>query len=146
MDTPTLVLVVGAPVLALVIVAVVLFRVRKAFGPSKADVARMERLLVTGSKARATVLFVQPTGTVVNNVRIGCRIDFRLDPLDGRPSFQGSKDTFVNQTQMPRMGDVWPAWYDRDDPSEFMVGAPGPPTSEQLAVFREFGIPHPLDR
>ncbi|MCC5951875.1 MAG: hypothetical protein JJU45_07230 [Acidimicrobiia bacterium] len=147
MDTTTFTLVIagGTVLLALAIAVPVLWKVRKAFGPSKADVAKAQQLMATGAKARATVLAVHPTGTVVNHINIGCRVDFRLEPLDGSPAFNGSKDTFINQAQMPRMGDVWPAWYDRADPNAFMVAAPGPPTAEQLAVFREFGIAHPLE-
>jgi hypothetical protein len=51
----------------------------------------------------------------------------------------------INQTAMPRVGDVWPCWYNPADPSEFAVGMPDGASQEQIPVFREFGIPHPLD-
>jgi hypothetical protein len=46
---------------------------------------------------------------------------------------------------MPRVGDVWPAWIDPADPGVFAVAMPNGSSPEQVALFREFGIPHPLD-
>ena len=40
---------------------------------------------------------------------------------------------------------MWPCWYDAVDPTLFAVGMPDGLSQEQVAVFREFGIPHPLD-
>jgi hypothetical protein len=123
----------------------VVLKVRRTMRPGKADVARAQQLMASGARARATVLSVQPTGMIVNNVNVGCVVTFRLEPIDGRPPFEGTKDAFFPHGQMPRMGDVWPAWYDRNDPTQFVVSAPGPPTPEQLATFRQFGISHPLE-
>ena len=133
--------------LPIIIVVMVLAKFRKAgaFGPTKAQRAQAEELVKTGAKARGTILAVQPTGMVVNNINIGVVITFSIQPLEGGTPWQANKDAVINQTQMPRMGDVWPVWYDRADPSKFAVGQPGVPTAEQLAIFREFGIPHPLD-
>lgn len=142
--TTTMIIVIVTIVASLGITLVVLFSVRKAFGPSKKDQAQIQQLMVTGAKARATIVSVQPTGMIVNNLNIGCRVDFRMDPLDGSPPFGAAKEMFINQTQMPRMGDVWPAWYDRANPTVFAVGQPGLPTPEQFAIFAEFGIKHPL--
>ena len=145
MDTTVITLVVVAAVVIPLLIAVpILMKARKAFGPSKKDVAKMQELVATGAKARATVLAVTPTGMIVNQLNIGCRVDFSLQPLDGSPAFAASKEMFINQTQMPRMGDVWPCWYDRAEPTTFAVGMPGAPTQEQLAIYAEFGIPHPL--
>jgi len=143
----TTIAIVGSLVLALAIALPVLAKARSAgaFGPSKKDQETAQRLFHTGSRARGTILTVQPTGMVVNHINIGVDIIFQIDPLDGSPSWQASKNTLVNQTQMPRMGDIWPVWYDPADPATFAVGAPGPPTPEQIMLFREFGIQHPLD-
>lgn len=47
-------------------------------------------------------------------------------------------------TQLPRLGDCWPAWFDPADPTKFAVGVPSAITPEQLAIFREFGIVTPF--
>ncbi|MEL7210216.1 MAG: SHOCT domain-containing protein, partial [Actinomycetota bacterium] len=65
--------------------------------------------------------------------------------LDGSTAFDGEKTFYINQTQMPRVGDVWPAWYDRDDPSTFGVGQPDLSSPEAQQTLREFGIANPLD-
>ncbi|MCB1004142.1 MAG: hypothetical protein KDB35_08145 [Acidimicrobiales bacterium] len=142
--TMTIVIIVLSFVVALVIAVPMLMKARKAFGPSKKDVETINQLMATGAKARATVLAVTPTGMIVNNINIGCRVDFSLQPLDGTAPFGASKEMFLMQTNMPRMGDTWPAWYDRANPAVFAVGQPGPPTPDQLAIFAEFGIKHPL--
>jgi hypothetical protein len=46
---------------------------------------------------------------------------------------------------MPRIGDVWPAWYDAADRSTFMVAMATQATPDAIGLYREFGIPHPLD-
>jgi hypothetical protein len=72
-------------------------------------------------------------------------VDFQLEPLAGAPPFMAQKKMMINQTQMPRVGDVWPSWYDAADPTQFVVGMPDGASPEQIPIFREFGIPHPLD-
>jgi len=121
-------------------------RVRDAMGGSPEKQAQAQQLVATGDKARATILAIQPTGTIVNHLNIGCDLRFRLDPLSGAPSFEAPKSMFINQTQMPRIGDVWPAWYDRNDPGQFAVGMPQLGDPSTIPVFREFGIPHPFDQ
>ena len=81
----------------------------------------------------------------VNNHHVGIKVDFWLEPLDGSPQFQASKKMYLFQTQFPRTGDVWPSWYDRQDPSIFAVAAPLELSPQQIDVYREFGIEHPLD-
>lgn len=46
---------------------------------------------------------------------------------------------------VPRAGDQCPAWYDRTDRSVFSVGMPDRSSIEQVPLYREFGIRHPLD-
>jgi hypothetical protein len=103
-------------------------------------------LIATGEKARATILTIQPTGTVVNNINIQCRLQFRIEPLRGGQPFQGEKKSLIPQTAMPRIGDVWPCWFNPANPAEFAVGQPTQITPEQVALFHEFGIRHPLDQ
>jgi hypothetical protein len=116
-----------------------------AFGMSKEKQAQAQNLVATGSKARAMIVQVQPTGMVVNMINIQCLVDFQLTPLVGGAPFTGQKKMMINQTQMPRVGDVWPCWYNPANPAEFAVGMPDGASQEQIPVFREFGIPHPLD-
>jgi hypothetical protein len=115
-------------------------------GGSPKKRAEAQRLVETGEKARATIMQIQPTGTIINELNIGCDVLFRLDPLSGAASFQAPKSMFINQTQMPRVGDVWPAWYDPTDPGQFAVGQPNLGDPSTIPVFREFGIPHPFDQ
>lgn len=117
-----------------------------AFGMSKKQAEQSSRLIQTGAKARAWIMAIQPTGMVVNNVNVQCDVHFRLEPLHGGGPFDVSKRVLLTQTAMPRLGDVWPAWFDPSDPSTFTVGQPNAYTPESLAVLREFGIATPFDR
>ena len=126
--------------------AVYMIRKSGALGPSKAKRELAAQLVQTGSKARAMILAIQPTGTVVNNINIQCHVRFRLDPLHGGMPFEGDKTMLIAQTSMPRIGDIWPSWYNPADVTQFAVGQPESINAEQIATFREFGIPHPLDR
>lgn len=145
--SPTLIaLTVVVPIVfSLVIVALMLNRVRRASGGTKKQRENARRLVETGAKAQATVLAVNPTGLIVNHINLECRVDFQLTPLDGSPAFTGQKKMMINQAQMPRAGDRWPCWYDLADPTQFAVGQPSGADPQQIPVFREFRIPHPLD-
>ena len=146
MDSTLIILIIVlAVVVPLIITFVVLKNVQGAFGMSKEKQAQAQNLVATGSKARAMILKVQPTGMIVNEINIQCVVDFQLTPLAGGAPFQGQKKMMINQTAMPRVGDVWPCWYNPANPAEFAVGMPDGLSQEQVAVFREFGIPHPLD-
>jgi hypothetical protein len=140
------IIIIVSVVVPLVITFVVLKNVRSAFGMSPEKQAQAQNLVATGQKARAMILKVAPTGMIVNEINIQCLVDFQLEPLSGGAKFQGQKKMMINQTQMPRVGDVWPCWYDAADPTQFAVGMPDGLSQEQVAVFREFGIPHPLDQ
>jgi hypothetical protein len=140
------IIIILAVVVPLVITFVVLKNVRSAFGMSPEKQAQAQNLVATGQKARAMILKVQPTGMIVNEINIQCLVDFQLTPLSGAAPFQGQKKMMISQTAMPRVGDVWPCWYDAVDPTQFAVGMPDGLSQEQVAVFREFGIPHPLDQ
>ena len=123
------------------------FMLRKsgAFGMSKKKQALAQQLMATGRKARAMILAIQPTGMVVNNINIQCVVTFRLEPIQGGQPFDAQKTMLLAQTSMPRIGDVWPSWFNPTNPAEFAVGQPSAITPEQVAIFHEFGIPHPLD-
>ena len=131
-----------------VVLAIVLLVLRSsgASGMSKAGRNQAEQLVQSGRKARATVMAVQPTGMVVNNINLQCIVAFRLQPLDGSPPFDTHKKMLISQTAMPHIGDTWPSWFDPMDPTQFAVGQPTAITPDQVAMFRDFGIPHPFDR
>lgn len=145
METGIILIIVLSVAVPIIITVFVLRGVRNAFGMSPEKQAQAQNLVATGSKARAMILKVQPTGMIVNEINIQCLVDFQLTPLAGGAPFNGQKKMMINQTQMPRVGDVWPCWYNPANPTEFAVGMPDGLSQEQVAVFREFGIPHPLD-
>lgn len=132
------------PVLIAVVVIVGLRR-SGAFGLSGAKKEQAAALVQSGRKARAKILRIDPTGVIINHINIQCNVTFQLEPLDGGPPFNQQKKIVIPQTQMPRVGDVWPSWYEATDPSIFAIGMPDGAQPEQVPLFREFGIPHPLD-
>lgn len=134
-----------APIVITIAVVLLFLKLFAGRGQSKQQQKQAMQLTQTGRKARATILRVEPTGMVVNNINIQCWVTFRLQPLDGGPITEGRKKILINQVQMPRAGDVWPAWIDPTDPQEFAVGMPQGADPSQIPLFREFGIPHPLD-
>lgn len=131
------------PIVVTVVIIIILRKMLAGGGQRKQQQAL--QLTQTGRKARATILRVEPTGMVVNNINLQCWVTFRLQPLDGGAITEGRKKMLINQTQMPRAGDVWPAWIDPAKPAEFAVGMPQGADPAQVPLFREFGIPHPLD-
>jgi hypothetical protein len=126
-------------------IGIVLFVRGALFGNTKANAAQAQHLVATGRKARATILRVDPTGVVVNHINLQCLVQFQMTPLDGGPPFAAQKKMMISQTAMPRVGDVWPAWFDAADLTQFAVGMPDGASMEQIPIFREFGIKHPLD-
>ena len=126
---------------------VIIFVIRRSLsGNSPKKQAQAQELMTTGNKARAKIIRIDPTGMVVNNINIQCWVSFQMEPLNGGAPFTAKKKILINQTQMPRVGDVWPAWYSATDPTLFAVGMPDGASPEQIPLFREFGIPHPLDQ
>src|SRR5215208_6658914 len=72
-------------------------------------------LFESGAKGVGTVVSVQDTGMTINdNPRV--KMVFRIEPLDGSPPFDAQKTTTVSRVEIPRQGDRYPVWYDRDDP------------------------------
>lgn len=113
-------------------------------GMAKKKQADADRLMATGGKARATVTGVKPTGVIVNHINIQCVMTFRMEPLGGAPAFDAEKKSLVNQAQMPRVGDQWPAFYNLADPTDFVTVPPFAGTQQEITLYGEFGIPHPL--
>jgi hypothetical protein len=114
-------------------------------GRSKDDQQEIARLQSQGRHARAHLVGVRPTGVIINQINLGVELSFLLEPLDGSPRFEGTKQSVVSQAQMPRVGDVWPAWYDPADRTKFMVAVATQATPDTVGLYRQFGIPHPLD-
>jgi len=140
----TILLSVAVPIIVTVLI---LFLVRNTLsGGSKKKQAQAMDLMASGRKARAKIIRIDPTGLVVNNINIQCWVTFLLEPLDGAAQFQAQKKVLLPQTNMPRVGDVWPSWFSPTDPNLFAVGMPDGASPEQIPIFREFGIPHPLDQ
>lgn len=146
MDEGTFVLVVVGGTLGFIVLSFVFAALlfRRIIGGSKKKRAAAKRLVETGRKARATILSINPTGLVMNEIYIQCRIRVRMDPLDGGAAFTGEKKAYISQTNMPRVGDVWPSWYEATDPSTFTLGQPDFGDPDSVPVLAEFGIPHPL--
>jgi hypothetical protein len=94
---------------------------------------RRDRLLTTGGKAIGTVIAVEGTG-----VRVGrtpqLRFLLRIEPIDGTPSFEGTRTAVVVGVET---GQRYPVWYDNADHADFIVGvAPWEGASpEVLALF-----------
>ena len=143
----TLIVSAGIPIaIAVVVTVIVLRRVVRLSGGTKGQRELAAQLAETGSKARATIVGIAPTGMVVNDINVSCNVTFSLQPIEGGAPFDGVKKMLLNQTMMPQIGDIWPCWYDPSDRTVFAVGKPsGGDARESLAVYREFGIPHPLD-
>jgi hypothetical protein len=84
------------------------------FGRGKKE--KVQRLFETGSKGIGTVISVQDTGMTINdNPRV--KMLFRIEPIDRSPAFEAEKTTTVSRVMIPRQGDRYPVWYDREDPS-----------------------------
>ena len=113
---------------------------------SKAKQEMAAELVKTGQKARAQIVGLAPTGVIVNEIYIRTVVRFDIEPLDRSARFDGEKKMLIDQTNQPRIGDTWPCWYDQQDRTVFAVGQPTGDARDQLEVYREFGIAHPLDQ
>jgi hypothetical protein len=86
------------------------------FGRGKKEKAR--NLMENGSKGVGVVLTVHDTGMTINeNPRV--KMSFRIEPLDGSPSFEAEKTSTVSRVEVPRTGDRYPVWYDPSDPTSW---------------------------
>lgn len=81
--------------------------------------AQAEQLLQTGTKAIGTIVEVKDTGVTINdNPRVDIRM--RVAPLDGSPPVERHKRITASRVAIPRAGDRYPVWYDRNDPELWM--------------------------
>src|SRR5262249_41640256 len=73
---------------------------------------------------------VQDTGMTINdNPRI--KMTFRVEPLDGSPAFDAHKTKTVSRLQIPRQGERYPVWYDRNDPETWAFAMIADDTARQ---------------
>jgi len=87
------------------------------FGKKKRDQER--DLLQNGARAIGTVLSVTDTHMMINdNPRV--KLNFRIEPLDGSQPFQAEKTKTVDRFAIPRAGDRYPVWYDRNEPEVWL--------------------------
>lgn len=126
-------LLVTTGVLVAVIVGIVVLLARLG-----ARAAAEQRLVETGSPARAHVLSAETTGTEVNHdPRVRMRV--RLEPLDGTSAFEVETTRLVDRARIPRVGDVLAGYYDPADRSRWAVPDPGP-SGYAEETRRRFGL------
>lgn len=81
--------------------------------------AMAAELMVTGVKAVGTIVEVTDTGMTINdNPRVTIRM--RVAPLDGTGPVERSKTVTVSRVAVPRVGERYPAWFDRTDREKWM--------------------------
>jgi hypothetical protein len=88
---------------------------------AKAKVEKAERLVASGGRGIGTVVEVADTGVTINdNPRVHLRM--RVEPTDGSAPFEREKTVTVSRVAIPREGDRFPVFYDREDPSNWGYG------------------------
>jgi hypothetical protein len=88
-------------------------------GRSKA--LKAQHLVATGARGVGTISQVRDTGVTINeNPRV--EITMRIEPEDGSPAFDAQKTVTVSRVSIPRAGDRFPVWYDRNDPTQWAYG------------------------
>jgi membrane protein implicated in regulation of membrane protease activity len=81
--------------------------------------AMAAELMQTGVRGIGTIVEVGDTGTTINNnPRIVIRM--RIEPDDGSAAVERSKKATVSRVAVPRVGERYPAWFDRMDPDKWM--------------------------
>ncbi|MEA2180550.1 MAG: hypothetical protein QOG77_3847 [Solirubrobacteraceae bacterium] len=109
-----------------------------------AKVAQAQSLVATGARGVGTISSVADTGMTINdNPRVN--ITMRIEPEDGSPAFDAQKTVTVSRVAIPRAGDRFPVWYDRNDPTKWAYGtdmnpAQTPPEIQSLFA-RAAGTP-----
>jgi hypothetical protein len=105
---------------------------------------RMHRLLSQGIPAVGTVLAIADTGVMINN-NPRVRLRFRIEPQHGvMPPYEAEKTATVSRVAIPRVGDRYPVWVDRDDPQKWMFGmgtpdATAPPSLRRVVELARQG-------
>ena len=105
---------------------------RKVAERKQADAMELIR---TGVKGVGTITDVRDTGITINdNPRVEIRM--RIEPIDGGAAVERSKTVTVSRVSIPRVGERFPAWFDRDDPSKWAFGmdmeANAPPEIKEM--------------
>ncbi len=78
-------------------------------------------LMQSGTRAVGTIVEVTDTGVTLNN-NPQVTIRMRVAPIDGAPPVERSKTVVVPRVAIPRAGERYPVWYDRNDPGKWMFG------------------------
>ena len=83
--------------------------------------AQAMRLVETGGQGVGTVTHVEDTGITINdNPRV--TVTMKVEPVDGTTPLKRTKTVTVSRVAIPRIGDRFPVWYDRQDPSLWAYG------------------------
>lgn len=81
--------------------------------------AMAAELMRSGVRGIGTIVEVGDTGTTINeNPRIIIRM--RIAPDDGSAPVERAKKALVSRVAVPRVGERYPAWFDRADPDKWM--------------------------
>jgi hypothetical protein len=88
-------------------------------GLFKSKRTRAKELVESGSKGVGTVLRVQSTDAGSRR-EVQVTLTFRVEPLDGGPTFDLTKSGSVSRVEIPRQGDRYPVWYDPQNLDEFV--------------------------
>jgi hypothetical protein len=93
----------------------------------RAKAVKAQHLVATGARGVGTIANVRDTGVTINdNPRV--EITMRIEPEDGSPAFDAQKTVTVSRVSIPRAGDRFPVWYDRNDPTQWAYGTDLDPT------------------
>ena len=83
--------------------------------------AMAEELMRSGVRGVGTITGVSDTGVTINdNPRVV--ITMRIEPMDNSAPVERRKTVTVSRVQVPRPGERYPAWFDRNDPEKWMYG------------------------
>ncbi|HEX8364702.1 MAG TPA: DUF3592 domain-containing protein [Allosphingosinicella sp.] len=83
--------------------------------------AQAMRLVATGGQGVGTVTHVEDSGITINdNPRV--TVTMKVEPVDGTAPLERTKTVTVSRVAIPRIGDRFPVWYDRQDPSLWAYG------------------------
>ncbi|MEA2124658.1 MAG: hypothetical protein QOI80_1440, partial [Solirubrobacteraceae bacterium] len=107
-----------------IFVAVPLFLIVIGLGAmrgGRSKLAKAQGLVATGARGVGTITTVADTGMTINdNPRV--EVTMRIEPEDGSPAFDAQKTVTVSRVAIPRAGDRFPVWWDRNDPTQWAYG------------------------